>query len=230
MKILVVEDEIKLANAIKRALELQKYAVDAVHDGVAGLDLASSEQYDIIILDVMMPGMTGIKISQTLRAQKITTPILMLTARGQVTDKVTGLDAGADDYVVKPFSFEELFSRIRALARRSPLTQEAILQIKDLTLNPATFKVSRSQKNLDLSNKEFSILEYLMRNKNKVISKEQIVNHVWNYDTDILPRTIEVHIKNLRDKIDKPFKEKLIKTIRGFGYEINDGQNANLKK
>lgn len=220
MRILVVEDEIKLANAIKRALELQKYAVDTAYDGEEGFDLASTENYDLIILDIMLPKMSGIEVCTELRAEKKDTPIIMLTARGQISDKTTGLDSGADDYMVKPFSFEELFSRIRALVRRSARETSSDLQFHDLSLNPTTFKVQRAGKHIQLSSKEFSILEYLLRNKNKVVSKNQIVEHVWDYDADVLPTTVEVHIKNLRDKIDKPFSTPLIYTARGFGYEL----------
>lgn len=220
MRILVIEDEIKLANAIKRALELQKYAVDTAYDGEEGFDLASTENYDLIILDIMLPKMNGIEVCTELRAEKKDTPIIMLTARGQISDKTTGLDSGADDYMVKPFSFEELFSRIRALVRRSAKEASSDLQFHDLSLNPTTFKVHRAGKQIQLSSKEFSILEYLLRNKNKVVSKNQIVEHVWDYDADVLPTTVEVHIKNLRDKIDKPFATPLIYTARGFGYEL----------
>jgi DNA-binding response OmpR family regulator len=222
MRILIVEDEIKLANALKRGLELQNYAVDTVYDGETGYDLASTERYDLIILDVMLPKMDGIKICTQLRQNKIDSPILMLTAKGQISDKTTGLDAGADDYLVKPFSFEELFSRIRALVRRANKNSDPQLQVKDLVLDPGTFKVKRANQLIELSAKEFSVLEYLMRNKNKVVTKEQIVNHAWNYDTDVLPSTVEVHIKNIRDKIEKPFGTPLIYTVRGFGYEISD--------
>lgn len=226
MKILVVEDEIKLARAIKRALELQNHAVDMVHDGREGYDLAAAGHYDVVILDMMLPHLDGVAICQQLRAEKIDTPLLMLTAKGQVSDKIAGLDSGADDYMVKPFSFEELFSRIRALARRAHQTSEPVLRVQDLTLDPATFQVQRNGRALSLSAKEFAILEYLMRRKNTIVSKEQIVDHVWNYEADILPSTVEVHIKNLRDKIDKPFASPLIRTARGFGYEIHDEQNT----
>jgi two-component system copper resistance phosphate regulon response regulator CusR len=222
MRILVVEDEIKLAKAIQRALQLQKHIVDIVHDGEKGLDLASEDQYDLIILDVMLPKLSGMDVCTQLRAQKIDTPLLMLTANGQVSDKTAGLDAGADDYMVKPFSFEELFSRIRALVRRANKQGDTLLRVDGLSLDPATFKVKREGKLIELSAKEFAVLEYLMRNKNKVLSKQQIVNHVWDYDTDVLPSTVEVHIKNLRDKVDKPFHTALIFTVRGFGYEIRD--------
>lgn len=222
MRILLIEDEIKLAQAVKRALELQKYSVDVVHDGTEGHDLALTETYDLIILDVMLPGMEGIEICGALREASIQTPILMLTAKGQTSDKILGLDAGADDYMVKPFSLEELFSRIRALLRRTSKESENMLRVKNLTLDPITFKVKRGDKDIHLSSKEFSILEYLMRNKNKVITKSQIVDNVWDYDSDVLTTTVEVHIKNLRDKVDKPFHNQLIYTARGFGYEIRD--------
>lgn len=224
MRILVVEDEIKLANAIRRALELQQYAVDTAYDGEAGLDLAVGEKYDLILLDLMLPKIDGIEICRHLRREKIKTPVLMLTARGQVSDKVNGLDVGADDYMVKPFSFEELFARVRALIRRGSGLAENKLQVADLKLDPSAYQVSRGGKKLSLSGKEFAILEYLMRHKNKVVSKEQIVESVWNYESDILSSTVEVHIKHIRDKIDLPFEKRLLKTVRGFGYEIGEGK------
>lgn len=222
MRVLVVEDEIKLANAIKRALELQKYAVDVAYNGEEGLDLAVGENFDIIILDLMLPKIDGVEICKQIRKEGISTPVLMLTAKGQTSDKVRGLNVGADDYMVKPFSFEELFARIRALVRRSFNGGNPTLKVKDLILDPIAYKVIKRGKVIELSSKEFSILEYLMRHKNSVITREQIVNHVWNYDADILPSTVEVHIKHLRDKIDFPFKTSLIKTVRGFGYEIRE--------
>ncbi|NLG06179.1 MAG: response regulator transcription factor [Candidatus Pacebacteria bacterium] len=222
MRILLVEDELKLANAVKRVLELQKYAVDVAYDGELGLDLAVGEEYDLIILDIMLPNFSGLEICKQVRQEKITTPILLLTAKGQISDKVTGLDVGADDYMVKPFSFEELFARIRALMRRAPQLEDVVLKIGDLVLNPITSKVTMGETEIQLSAKEYTILEYLMRHKNSIISKEQIVSHVWDYDADVLPSTVEVHVKHLRDKIDSPFNFNLIKTIRGFGYEISD--------
>ena len=220
MRILVVEDEIKLANAVRRALQLQKYAVDIAYDGQSGLDLAVGESFDLIILDVMLPGIDGMEICRRIRREGIKTPVLMLTAKGRISDKITGLDTGADDYMVKPFSFEELFARIRALFRRSVQSPDPLLQVKDLTLDPVSFKVERSGKSIKLSSREFSILEYLIRRKNTVVTRDQILSHVWDYDSDILPGTVEVHIKHLRDKIDTSFTVPLIKTIRGFGYEI----------
>jgi DNA-binding response OmpR family regulator len=222
MRILVVEDEVKLAHAVRRALELQKYAVDVAYDGESGLDLAIGEKFDLIILDLMLPKIAGLEICKKIRLEGIHTPVLILTAKGQITDKVTGLDIGADDYMVKPFSFEELFARIRALVRRSAKTDHPVLKAVDLTLDPVAFKVKRDGKSIELSTKEFSILEYLLRHKNTVVTRDQIINHVWNYDADILPSTVEVHIKHLRDKVDEPFPDKLIRTIRGFGYEISE--------
>lgn len=220
MRILVVEDKVKLANATKRALETQKYAVDVAYNGTDGFDMAIGEEYDLIILDVMLPGIDGIDFCKQLRFQGNHTPVLMLTAKGQVSDKVLGLDVGADDYVVKPFSFEELFARVRALIRRPKNTTDTILKIQDLMLDPRSFKVTHVGKVIELSTKEFSLLEYLLRNKNRVLSREQIVAHVWDYDSDVLPSTVEVHMKHLRDKIDTPFDTQIIKTIRGRGYTI----------
>jgi len=220
MRILVVEDETKLANAVRRALQLQKYAVDIAYDGQSGLDLAVGESFDLIILDVMLPGIDGMEICRRIRREGIKTPVLMLTAKGRISDKITGLDTGADDYMVKPFSFEELFARVRALFRRSVQSPDPLLQVKDLTLDPVSFKVERSGKSIKLSSREFSILEYLIRRKNTVVTRDQILSHVWDYDSDVLPGTVEVHIKHLRDKLDTSFTVPLIKTIRGFGYEI----------
>jgi DNA-binding response OmpR family regulator len=222
MRILVVEDEVKLAHAIKRALQTQQYAVDVVYTGTDGYDLAVGEAFDLIILDVLLPGMDGVSVCRKLREERIHTPVLMLTAKGQIADKVIGLDVGADDYVVKPFAFEELFARIRALIRRPKKTEEAVMTIQDLSLDPSTFRVTRDRKNISLSAKEFSLLEFLMRNKNSVLSREQLIHHIWNYDADVLPNTVEVHMKHLRDKMDKPFAVSLVKTVRGRGYTIED--------
>jgi two-component system, OmpR family, response regulator len=224
MRILVVEDEHHIANSIKKGLEQEKYAVDVAYTGPDGFDLATSEDYDLLILDLMLPGMDGLEICRQLRKNGLHTPILILTARGQIQDKVTGLDSGADDYLTKPFSFEELLARIRALARRPQSTLEASLNASDLTLNPKTFEVTRQEKLISLTNKEFSLLEYLMRHPNQIVTKDQIIDHVWNYDADILPNTVEVYIRNLRGKIDDPFSKNrpLIQTVRGFGYKIED--------
>ncbi|KKR56510.1 MAG: Two component transcriptional regulator, winged helix family [Candidatus Curtissbacteria bacterium GW2011_GWA1_40_47] len=222
MRILVVEDEHKIANSVKRGLEQESYAVDVAYTGSNGYDLASVEEYDLIILDRLLPEMDGIEIAKKLREQKIHTPILMLTAKGQVTDRVEGLDAGADDYLVKPFAFEELLARIRALTRRPKDSLGMILTVSDLMLNSANYEVKRSAKSIQLSSKEYALLEYLMRHPDQTLTKDQIISHVWNYDADVLPNTVEVYIGYLRNKIDKPFKNRpaLIQTVRGFGYKI----------
>ncbi len=224
MRILVVEDEHKIAHAIKKGLEQERYAVDVVYDGVDGLDYASTEEYDLIILDVMLPGMDGIEFTKQLRGMQKHTPVLMLTARGQTEDKIKGLDTGADDYITKPFAFTELVARVRALQRRPRKTTGTQLFIKDLALDPVKFEVTRNGEYIKLSQKEFALLEYLMRHANRIITKDQIIQHVWNYDANVLPNSVEVYIKHLRDKIDKPFSNKpnLIHTVRGFGYKIGN--------
>lgn len=221
MKILIVEDEIKLAKAIQRALELTGHVATTESDGELGYDQAINENFDLVILDLMLPNMNGLEICEELRAQGNLTPILMLTAKGQIQDKVVGLNCGADDYMIKPFAMEELFARINALTRRTN-SNSKILTIADLSLDPQNFKVTRKNQTIHLSSKEFSILEYLMKHPQKVFSKEQIVNQVWNYDSNVLPATVEVHIKHLRDKIDKKFHPPLIQTVRGFGYSIGE--------
>lgn len=222
MRILVVEDEHRIATSIKKGLEQEKYAVDVAFTGTDGFDLASSESYDIILLDLMLPGMDGLQICKKLREDKIHTPILMLTAKSQVMDKIEGLDTGADDYLTKPFSFEELLARIRALLRRPQSAVENILSVDDLSLDTTRFVAKRGKKEITLSSKEFALLEYLLRHPHMTLTKQQIIDHVWNYDSDILPNTVEVYIKNLRSKVDAPFSDKpaLIQTIRGFGYKI----------
>lgn len=224
MRILVVEDEHRIANTIKKGLEQERYAVDVAYEGEGGYDLAATEDYDVILLDRMLPGMDGIAICRELRKNHIHTPILILTAKGQIQDRVEGLDAGADDYLTKPFSFEELLARIRALSRRPKNTLSSVLKVGGLTLDPRTYRVERGGEEIRLSSKEFSLLEYLMRNEGKILTKDQIIGHVWDYDADILPNTVEVYIRNLRNKVDAPFRDSraLIQTVRGFGYKIGE--------
>jgi DNA-binding response OmpR family regulator len=219
MKVLVVEDEHKIANSIKKGLEQEKYTVDTVYSGTEGLDLGITEPYDIIILDRLLPGIDGVKITQKLRDANIHTPIIILTARGQTEDKIEGLDSGADDYMTKPFAFTELLARIRALTRRPSSVVKSELKVADLTLNSSTFEVRRNNKSITLSQKEFALLEFLMRHQNSIVTKEQIINHVWSYDSDVLPNSVEVYIKHLRDKVEKN-KKPLIHTVRGFGYKM----------
>jgi len=224
VKVLVIEDEHRIANSIKKGLEQERYAVDVVYNGTDGFDLASTENYDAIILDLMLPKMGGLEVCRKLREEGKHTPILILTAKGQTQDKVTGLNSGADDYLTKPFSFEELLARIRALIRRPKNSLPTVLIVNDLQLNTQSFEIERGKQKIQLSNKEFSLLEYLMRHARQTLTKEQIISHVWDYDADILPNTVEVYIRNLRRKIDLPFKNKkaLLHTIRGFGYKIGD--------
>jgi len=226
MKILVVEDEHKIANSLRKALEHERYIVDVAYDGTTGYDLATSEEYDLIVLDRLLPFMDGLTLCRKLREQNNHTPIIMLTAKGQTDDKVQGLDAGADDYLVKPFALIELFARIRALVRRPATTTiEQVLTVGNLTLNTRDFVVQRDDVVISLSGKEFALLEYLMHHINQVVSKDQIISHVWSYDADVLPNSVEVYIKHLRNKIDKPFTgPNLIQTVRGFGYRIG-GKN-----
>lgn len=222
MRILLVEDEHRIAYAIKKGLEQERYAVDVAYTGTDGYDLAVTEEYDMMIFDLMLPEIDGLTICKRLRKEKIHTPILILTARGQVQDKVVGLDSGADDYVTKPFSFEELLARIRALSRRPKANTSTVLTVGDLSLDTTAFRIMRGKTEVKLSGKEFALLEYLMRNTGKISTKEQIIAHVWDYDADILPNTVEVYIRNVRNKIDIPFpkKKSSIITSRGFGYKI----------
>jgi DNA-binding response OmpR family regulator len=217
-----VEDEHRIAQSLKKGLEQETYAVDAVYDGQEGLDMALTESYDIIILDRLLPGMDGLKICRILRKENNHTPIIMLTAKGQLHDKVEGLDTGADDYIIKPFAFEELLARIRAIKRRPRDVVSDVLTIDTLTLNSQTYEVKRAETPIKVSQKEFALLEYLMRNAGKTLSKDQIIAHVWNYDADILPNTLEAFIKQLRNKIDRSFQnaKPLIHTVRGFGYKL----------
>ena len=224
MKILVVDDEKRIAKSIKQGLEMDGYAVDIEHDGEDGYNAARADDYDLIILDVMMPIMNGFEVAKKLRADGNKTPILMLTAKDQNKDIVEGLDSGADDYLPKPFSFEVLGARVRALLRRPQDVLDNILTVRDLELDVANHTAERAGKDIKLSNKEFAILEYLLRNKNQILSKQNIMTHVWDFDADILPNNVEVFINYLRNKIDKPFPDAdpIIQTVRGFGYIVKD--------
>ena len=221
MRILVVEDEHKIARALKKALETEHYAVDVAYDGDDGMGMATTEPYDLVVLDRMLPGEhDGTDILRQMRQDKIHTPVLLLTALGTVADRTNGLDSGADDYLVKPFALEELLARVRALLRRPVEQQESVLTAGDLKLDTIRSTVEREGKPIALTSKEFGLLEYLLRNQGRPITKDAIMAHVWDYDADILPNTVEVYIKYLRNKIDKPFKSSLIKTVRGFGYKL----------
>ena len=224
MKILIVEDEEKLAKALKRGLEQEAFAVDIEFDSDAGLAAAEVGSYDLFVFDRMLPGeLDGVGMVQKLREQPIATPALFLTAKDAVQDKVDGLNAGADDYLVKPFAFDELLARIHALIRRPASEPQTSLSYSDLTLEPHTHTVTRAGNTIDLTAKEFALLEYLLRNKETVVSKDSLMDHVWDFDADILPNTVEVYIGYLRNKIDRPFPGKnLIHTRRGFGYKLGE--------
>lgn len=223
MKILVVEDDYRIAQGICEGLEDENYAVDIEHNGDDGYNTANAGagEYDLIILDVMMPGLSGYQVADKLRAGGDPTPILMLTARDQESDIVKGLDIGADDYLAKPFSFDVLLARIRALLRRPHHSLGEILHIGDLSLDPASKQVQRAGKDIRLTSKEFAIMEYLMRNPGRILSKDNIISHVWNFDADVMPNNVEVFITFLRAKIDKPFKKSLLHTVRGVGYKVS---------
>lgn len=227
MRVLVIEDEYKIANALKKGLSAEGYAVDVVYNGDDGLASGMEASYDIVICDRMLPGgYDGIAIVKSMRADNVMTPVLMLTAKDAVADRVAGLDAGADDYLVKPFAFEELLARIRALIRNGQQKKDSpVLAYKELELNLITKQAKRSDISIVLSLKEFSLLDYLMRNPEVVLTKQQIIEHVWDYDADILENNVEAFIGMLRKKIDKPFKGKsYIQTMRGFGYKLEESR------
>ena len=223
MIILIVEDEKKIASFVKRGLEEEGYAVDVAYDGEKGLNLAESNSYDLIILDIMLPQKDGLTVCKSLRKVKVTTPVLMLTAKDTVEDKVNGLDSGADDYLVKPFAFEELLARVRALLRLGRSLSPEKLMVADLILDPVTHQVKRGGKIIQLTYTEYRLLSYLMSNANRVLTRTMIEDHVWGYDYfEEFSNIIDVYIRYLRKKIDEGFNKKLIHTIRGKGYIIKE--------
>ena len=226
MRVLVVEDERRIADFISRGLSEQGYAVDVAYDGDEALQWVDVAQFDLIVLDVMLPVRDGVEVCRTLRERGLRTPILMLTARDAVEDRVRGLDSGADDYLVKPFAFAELLARLRALTRREPAVLGTVLRVDDLVLDTRTREASRQRMSLELTSKEYALLEYLMRHPNQVLTRTMIAEHVWNYDFDNATNVIDVHIRNLRRKIDEPFPTKLIQTVRGAGYRISVRQSG----
>ena len=220
MRILIVEDEPKVASFIRRALEEESYAVDVCSDGLQGRDLASEVDYDLIILDLMLPGLPGIDVLKAVRDAKVITPILILTARSKVDQRVKGLDAGADDYLTKPFAIEELIARVRALLRRASGDTAGILQVDDLVLNPTSHEVTRGGQRIDLTSKEYAMLEYMMRNAGRVLTRPMIAEHVWDLDFDTFTNVIDVYISYLRNKVDRGHARGLIHTVRGSGYTL----------
>lgn len=222
MYILIIEDEIKVASFIKKGLEEQSYTVDTASDGINGYKLAVQNEYDVIVLDIMLPKQDGWETCRKIRGDGISTPILMLTSLDQTEQKVKGLDIGADDYLSKPFEFSEFLARLRALMRRNKTTDSAVLQIADLSLNPAEHTVIRNNKLINLTSREFALLEYLLRNKKRVLSRTQIAEHVWGIDFDRDSNVVDAYIKLLRQKIDKGFSKHLIHTVIGLGYVIKE--------
>jgi len=222
MHLLIVEDEQRLARLLQRVLTEERHIVDTAFDGTTGLAMAESTDYDLVVLDLMLPGMSGQAICRTLRTEGIHTPILMLTARGSVEDRVAGLKSGADDYLVKPFAMDEFLARVEAILRRGKLQTEPMeMVIGDLTLDLKRHEARRSGRTIDLTAKEFALLEFLMRHPGQVLTRSQIIDHVWSYDADSLSNVVDIYIHYLRDKIDKGFPKPFIKTIRGVGYRID---------
>ena len=222
MRVLIIEDEHKIANALKRVFQQEHYAVDVCYDGEEGLAMGTNQPYDIMIIDLGLPKKDGLEVIKELRQQSVHTPVIVLTAKGSTSEKVVGLDAGADDYILKPFAMDEVLARVRALLRRPADQQTTVLEAEDLTLNTTTYEVKRGGKVIPLTSKEFSLLEYLLRNKGRPLSKDEIIGHVWDYDADVLPNTVEVYIRYLRQKIDDPFDKPIVHTARGFGYSVKE--------
>ena len=220
MRVLIIEDERKLSNIVRKGLIEEGFAVDQAFDGEEGQYLAESESYDLIILDIMLPKINGLDVCRSLRNKKITTPILMLTAKTTVENKVEGLNVGADDYLTKPFAFTELKARLQALLRRSHNQTQTTLQVDDLEVDPIKHTAKRGNKIIFLTPKEFSILEFLLRHQNEVVTRTQITEHVWDYSFDALSNVVDVFMATLRKKVDFGFKNKLIQTIHGVGYKI----------
>ncbi len=222
MRILIVEDEKKVAAFIKKGLEEETYAVDVAYDGEDGLHMGLENQYDLIILDLMLPIIDGLNVLSRLREKKVDTPILLLTAKDSVEDKVTGLNTGADDYLTKPFAFSELLARIRVLLRRGKAETKTVLEINGLSLDLVSHKVKRDDEEIELTGKEYSLLEYFMRNQGKVLTRTMIAEHVWDYNFDTFTNVIDVYVNHLRKKVDKGYPEKLLHTLRGVGYIMKE--------
>jgi DNA-binding response OmpR family regulator len=228
MHILVVEDEQRLAYLLRRVLLEERHAVDLAHDGQTGLDLALSGTYDVVILDLMLPDVDGLEICRQMRAERVMSPVLMLTARGAIEDRVTGLNVGADDYLTKPFAMEELLARINALLRRRDrrFDEAQQLTVADLTLDLVRHEATRGGRTIELTAKEFALLEYLMRHPGQALTRTQIIDAVWRYDMEALSNVVDIYIHYLRDKIDQSSAQPLIKTVRGVGYKIDAGNNS----
>jgi len=222
MRILVVEDEKKVASFIKRGLEEENFAVDLAHDGEEGLYMAEANPYDLILMDVMLPKMDGLTVIKAMREKSIATPVLCLTAKDSVDDIVAGLNIGSDDYLTKPFAFAELIARVRALLRRGTKDRGAEIKYADLRLDPVAHKVWRGEREIDLTAKEYGLLEYFMRNPNQILTRTMIAEHVWDYTFDSFTNIIDVYVNYLRKKVDKDYEKKLIHTVRGMGYILKE--------
>jgi len=226
MRILLVEDESKVARFIARGLTAARYAVDTAADGLSGLELATAYHYDLIVLDLMLPGMTGTDLLQRIRGRDTNVPVLVLSARDAVADKVGHLELGADDYLTKPFAFDELLVRVKALLRRGAVNRASSLRIADLELDRLSRAVTRAGRRIELTGKEYSLLEYLMANAGRVLSRSMIIEHVWDQSFDGAYSIVDVYLGRLRSKIDQPHDQKLIRTVRGVGYSISNGVDA----
>jgi heavy metal response regulator len=222
MRLLVVEDEKKVSSFIRKGLEEEGYAVDVALDGKTGLHMARDRVHDLIILDIHLPGMDGLSVLRELRGEKVSTPVLLLTVRANIEDKVLGLDAGADDYLTKPFAFQELVARIRALLRRQTEAKHPVLEFADLVLDPSSRTVFRGARKIDLTAKEYALLDYFMRNPGRVLTRTMIAERVWDYDFDSMTNIIDVYVNYLRRKIDSDRERKLIHTVRGVGYVLKE--------
>jgi two-component system OmpR family response regulator len=221
MRILLVEDEVKMARALRRGLELEGHTIDVSADGDDGLSKALEYDYDVVVLDVMLPGRDGFSICRELRARGRWSPVLLLTARDAVDDRIRGLDAGADDYLIKPFAFGELLARLRALVRRGPTERPTVISVGDVELDPAAHTVTRSGRAVELSAREFALLEFLMRHPGEVLSRARILEQVWDYSYSGLSNVVDVYVAYLRRKLERPFGRQLIRTVRGVGYALD---------